>query len=154
MRAMPPPALQVPAMASSESRKASSDALHAPSKPDSRKPSADQGPGKCRREKCNRTLNLNKDSLCPVHFCQAPHCANSKSSSDKVCEAHAANALLPLPKHFLKELFPKLGATIYLNKKTQVAQWDYPGPKGENSLVRTSSHPLPKPAKGIPTLYA
>eukprot|EP01147_Barroeca_monosierra_P010372 gene10372-2505_t len=59
----------------------------------------------------------------------------------------------PLPKIFVRAYFPAEDKTAYLNRKTQVAQWDHPGPKGESAANRTSPFPLERPVKDVPLLF-
>jgi len=58
-----------------------------------------------------------------------------------------------LPKNFTRAYFHATDKVVFLNKKTQVAQFDYPGEKLENERPRTSKAPLAKPMKDIPQLF-
>eukprot|EP00055_Hartaetosiga_balthica_P001006 m.138003 g.138003 ORF g.138003 m.138003 type:complete len:601 (-) comp12910_c0_seq1:117-1919(-) len=58
-----------------------------------------------------------------------------------------------LPKHFARCYFKAEDKTAFLNKTTFVAQYDYPGLKGEGAKARLSSSPIVKPAKGAPHMF-
>eukprot|EP00045_Choanoeca_perplexa_P012693 m.140049 g.140049 ORF g.140049 m.140049 type:complete len:626 (-) comp16101_c0_seq3:112-1989(-) len=58
-----------------------------------------------------------------------------------------------LPKNFARVYFPATNEVAFLNKKTQVAQYEDPGADGSNIKPRTSILPVEKPVKDVPTLF-
>nr|BAJ52652.1 protein tyrosine phosphatase [Monosiga ovata] len=106
----------------------------------------------CKRVKCKRMRDLNKNQLCGGHSCPVPGCPESKSSSDDICEVHTQARTLPLPKGWacavIEDKIP-----VYLDSKKFVAQYSYPGAKGEAALKSTSKKRTEKPKKGYPAVY-
>eukprot|EP00043_Microstomoeca_roanoka_P007671 m.74047 g.74047 ORF g.74047 m.74047 type:complete len:642 (-) comp13924_c2_seq1:319-2244(-) len=60
----------------------------------------------------------------------------------------------PLPKGFVRAYFTSDDRTVFLNKVTQVAQWDHPGEDGAGARPRISQFPMEKPKKDIPILFS
>eukprot|EP00730_Choanoeca_flexa_P003971 TRINITY_DN11555_c2_g2_i2.p1 TRINITY_DN11555_c2_g2~~TRINITY_DN11555_c2_g2_i2.p1 ORF type:complete len:619 (+),score=186.15 TRINITY_DN11555_c2_g2_i2:158-2014(+) len=58
-----------------------------------------------------------------------------------------------VPKNFARVYFPDTQKVAFLNKKTQVAQYEYPGENGAEAKPRTSKLPVEKPIKDVPTLF-
>jgi hypothetical protein len=106
----------------------------------------------CKRAKCKRMKNLNKNGLCGGHACPVPGCLESKSSTDPLCEIHAAAKTQPLPKNWLCVTVEN-SVPLYLNTKLFCAQYDHPGAKGEKANPNTSKRKAEKPKKGYPTVF-
>jgi len=110
------------------------------------------GSVKCKRERCNRSTDINEFGFCPSHACPVPTCASTKSSQEKMCEdcTHFGQQSLPKGWHTIPQ--PPEGK-IFICPKTQVAQWLHPGSNGERAIGRKSKLLLQKPKKGVPTQY-
>jgi len=107
----------------------------------------------CLRPKCNRRHDLNENGICGGHCCAYPYyvCKNTKSNTEDFCEIHKTSLAMDLPKKWAKVEVNKV--FLWLNIKTQVAQFRHPGEKAINALPRLSKLMMIKPKKGAPTHF-
>ena len=80
-----------------------------------------------------------------------PNCVESKSSTERWCAPHTAQAKQKLPKDWGIVLVNNV--YLYLNPELMTAQFNHPGSKGELALPRTSKALPDKPRKGFPAIF-